>query len=381
MNRMTLEVTFTAVDSLYFRGTRPYAAAAGASIFPPSPGTFAGAVRARLGDALGLDWNAFNRGICRHSRSLPDGLDPAELMGTADDTGLLEFGAPVIRKGGEPLYPMPSVLLRSDRGLVKMELGPAVRTDLGYIRLPVLPEGGSGARPLDNCWLTAAGMQQFLEGGIPDATHIVEKPDLVRHEPRLGIARNQSVGTVIPGMLFQTDHLRLAEDVDFAIRVTLPAAAAELLQEDIANNPLQRFGGEGRMAALTAAVVDPAEALPVPGDSPSLLVLLTDMLPGPGAANTPLPGFQATSVDGVDCWVGATDGIEFYVLSVASGKPRRVGGWDIRNNRPRPVQSYVPAGSCFFVRPVHEPVQLKQLHGRQIGQRTDFGFGTLLCAS
>jgi len=380
MTMTTLEVAFSAVDSLYFRGSRPHASA-GASIFPPPPGTFAGALRTRLGDVLGLDWSAFNRGSCRSRRALPDGLDLASLMGTEDDTGLLEFSAPVVRKDGKPLYPMPAVLLKTDAGVVKLELGSAVRTDLGHVRLPALPEGVRNARPLDGCWLTADGMQQFLNGGVPEQGHIIEKDQLVRHECRLGIARDQARGTVRPGMLYPADHLRLAPDVDFAIRVTLPGAAAELLLDDIRRNPLQRFGGEGRMAGLTASVVDPERLLPEPAANPGLLTLMTDMLPDETGDLLPLPGFRRTTVDGVDCWQGEIDGTGVYVLSVASGKARRIGGWDIRNNCPRPVQSYLPAGSCFYVRPVNGGDSLQELHGRQIGRRTDFGFGTILCAA
>ena len=378
MNMTTLEVVFSAVDSLYFRGSRPHAAAGASaltSVFPPPASTFSGAVRTRLGDALGLDWNALGDGVYHHTGPELDGVDIERLIGTADDTGLLHFGAPLVRKGGEPLYPVPAVLLKAESGLVKMELGNAVHTDLGHVRLPRLPDGIQSAKPLEDCWLSATGMQRFLNGDLPEPEHIVAKNQLVQYEQRLGIGREVSTGTVMSGLLYQTEHLRLEPDVDFTITVTLPELAAKRLLEDISHNPLQRFGGEGRMAELTADTVEQARALPSPGGNPELLTLLTDMLPDGKPDPAPLPGFSATTVEGVACW------IELYLLSVASGKPRRIGGWDIRHNRPRPVQSYIPAGSCFYVRAVNATDQLQQLHGKQIGRQTDFGLGTLLCAA
>lgn len=384
MSQMTLEVAFSAVDSLYFRGSRPHAAAGAsalASEFPPPPSTFSGTLRTRLGDALGLDWSALKEGVYTQSGPVLDGVDLKRLMGSADDTGLLEFGAPVLRKAGQRLFPVPAVVLKNDQGLLRMLVGDAVETDLGYVHLPMLPEGVQNAKPLDDCWLTEKGMQQFLKGEVPGADQLVEKGQVVQYESRLGIGRDARLGTVMSGLLYQTEHVRLAPDVDLVIRVTLPAPAANVLLESITEQPLQRFGGEGRMAELRASVVDETPPLPPAASNTELLMLLTDMLPEHNFSEAPLPGFTPTTLDGVKCWQGEIAGVSLYLLCVASGKPRRFGGWDIRHNRPRPVQSYIPAGSCFYVRPVNPGEDLKPIHGKQIGRRTDFGFGTLVCAA
>jgi CRISPR-associated protein Cmr3 len=170
--------------------------------------------------------------------------------------------------------------------------------------------------------------------------------------------------------------------VEFSIRVTLPRSAAALLQESIRTNPLQRFGGEGRMAALSATTVEQRSVTLAAPAQTSVLMLLTDMLPQHNFKEAPLPGFVPTTLEaGVTCWEGSIEGVSLYLLGVASGKPRRFGGWDIRHNRPRPIQSYIPAGSCFYVQPKGLEDDLRALHGKQIGRRTDFGFGTLLCAA
>jgi len=385
MTTTTLEVVFGAVDSLYFRGSRPHAAAGASALisdFPPQATTFSGSIRTRIGDALGMDWAALRKGVYRQTGPELHDTDLASLMGTADDTGLLEFSAPNVRINGQPLYPVPSVLMRADRELVRMSLGNAVRTDLGFVRLPVLPESVHNAKPIDNCWLTHKGIQQYLNGGVPGADQIIRRDQLVQFESRLGIGRDARLGTVMSGLLYQTEHLRLEPNVEFSICVTLPSSAAALLQESIRTNPLQRFGGEGRMAALSSTTVEQRLiALDAPAQ-PNILMLLTDMLPQSDFKEAPLPGFVPTTLaDGVKCWEGSIEGISLYVLGVASGKPHRFGGWDIRHNRPRPIQSYIPAGSCFYVQLKSSGDDLRALHGKQIGRRTDFGFGTLLCAA
>ena len=385
MTAITLEIAFASVDSLYFRGSRPHAAAGASALtsdFPPPATTFSGSIRTRLGDALGMDWAALRKGVYRQTGPELHDTDLASLMGTADDTGLLEFSAPNVRINGQPLYPVPSVLMKADRGLIKMSLGNAVRTDLGNVRLPVLPEGVHNAKPMDNCWLTHKGMQQYLKGDVPGPDQIVNRDQLVHFESRLGIGRDAHLGTVMSGLLYQTEHLRFEPDVDFTIRVTLPRSAAALLQESIRTNPLQRFGGEGRMAALSATTVEQRSVTLAAPAQPSVLMLLADMLPQNNFKEAPLPGFVPTTLEaGVTCWEGSIEGVSLYRLGVASGKPRRFGGWDIRHNRPRPIQSYIPAGSCFYVQPKGSEDDLRALHGKQIGRRTDFGFGTLLCAA
>ena len=61
MNTKTLR--FIAIDTLFFRESRPFETFGGielASLFPPPPRTVAGAIRSAIGEALGADWPAFH---------------------------------------------------------------------------------------------------------------------------------------------------------------------------------------------------------------------------------------------------------------------------------------------------------------------------------
>lgn len=381
MSTVQLEIFFQAVDTFYFKGSRPHSAAGASSLpsdFPPAASTLSGTVRTRLGDALGVDWKALKDSDGKAVGQEFAGIDVAALIGSAADTGLLEFGEVRLHKAGKRLYPAPAVILKTpENKLVRLQIGDAVQCDLGNVRLPQLPEGMAGAKPLDDCWLTQAGFNTFLQGGLPTMEQVVSQEDLLQYESRLGIGRDVATASVQSGLLYQTEHLRMADDVQFSMVVALPKDAAELLQQHIQQQPLQRFGGEGRMAHLSAKVLSD-KPLTV-NKKPSLLMLLTEMKVDTNFAQQPLPGFTPAQHEGVDVWEGEINNVKLRLHTVVSGKVKRFGGWDIRHNQPREVQSYIPAGSCFYVEPL-EGGDVAALQGAQVGERLDFGYGTLVCA-
>lgn len=381
MNQVQIEIFFQAVDTLYFKGSRPHSAAGASSLpsdFPPSASTLSGAVRTRLGDALQVDWQALRVVDGGKSGQEFAGVDIADLIGSSSDTGLLEFGEVRLYKKGQRLYPMPAVILKTPKNkLVRLAMGDAVQCDLGKVRLPQLPEGMAGSKPLENCWLTEKGFNAFIHGGVPSIEHVVPQNELVEYESRLGIGRDVAKATVESGLLYQTEHLRMADDVQFSITLSLPKEVADLLMKNIEQQPLQRFGGEGRLAHLSAQKVQPNTLKT--SSKLNLLMLLTDMQANTDFATQPLPGFSPAKHDGIDVWEGEINKVKLRLHMVVSGKVKRFGGWDIRNNKPRKVQSYVPAGSCFYVEPLTQ-ADIVSLNGIQMGQRLDFGYGTLVCA-
>lgn len=380
MSKVTLEVSFAPIDTLYFRGSRPHSAAGASALpsdFPAPVATIVGTVRTRLGDALGVDWREWQTNL---SEKPAAHAAIAELIGSAEDTGLLEFSAPTLVREGVRLFRTPAVLLRSENALVRLQPGEPVRCDLGHVRLPSLPAGVVAARPLENTWLTMQGMKTFMAGQLPDRNDVVSLGDLVEYESRLGIGRNVRLATIESGLLYQTEHLRLAPGVVFSVQVRLPEQAASELMDSIKVNPLQRFGGEGRMVELSARIADSPVDLPVPAHI-GLLVLLTDMLPSENPTPALLPGFVRVNHHGIDCWQGELNGIAVRIVAVVAGKALARGGWDMQRNAPKPVQTFIPAGSCFFVEPVESGASLAPLHGLSVGRNTFAGAGTLACAT
>src|SRR5690554_6339646 len=232
MSEVQVEVFFSAVDSLYFRGSRPHSAAGASTLsseFPPSVSTLSGTLRTRLGDALNVRWHEITELSGKASSSQEyAGINLAELIGSSQDTGMLGFSEPRLYKNAQRLYPVPAVLLQDSTGkIVRMELGNTVKCDLGNVRLPKLPKGVVHAKPIENSWLTEAGLKLFIQGQLPKEEHIVKAADVLSYESRLGIGRDVSLATVKPGLLYQTEHVRLEDDVEFSIVITLPEAVAQ----------------------------------------------------------------------------------------------------------------------------------------------------------
>jgi len=382
MGKVQVEVFFSAIDSLYFRGSRPHSAAGASQLpsdFPAPISTLVGCIRTRLGDALGFDWaKPAERRTQVSDNQAVENRNLAQLIGGPEDTGQLRFGMAGLYKGGQRLYPVPAVLLQTDTGqLVRLELGDAVVCDLGHVRLAQLPQNVMNAKPIENGWLTESGLQRFLNGNLPKASQLVNQEDIFHNESRLGIGRDAALATVKSGLLYQTEHLRLADDVEFSITVELPDWVLETFLTSLRKKPLQRLGGEGRMAYLRAST----DVFPVAFNrvtSPSLLLLLSDLLVDSTFSRQPIAELHPVRHEGIDCWDGTLNGVKLRLLSVVSAKARRTGGWDMRNNRPREVQSYLPAGSCFFVQTIGDD-SLTKLNGHQIGRCTDYGLGTLVC--
>jgi CRISPR-associated protein Cmr3 len=295
-------------------------------------------------------------------------------MGGADSLGPLTFAGPFLVKKDKRLYPVPLALLHAkvlkqasmvDRLTSLMPSSVVTTTDLGTVRLPKMRNPLAGAKPLDGAWMTAKGYTAFLEGDLPDYGEVIRPAQLYGGEERLGIGRNQATRTTGDGLLYQTNHVRPMDDVGVGIVVRGLDSSA------VANQGITRLGAEGRLASWK---YEPGPDLPtvkIKGKQ-VVLVLLTHALFTQGW----LPdGFhKQTLVNGQTVWDGELHGVRLRLISSVLGKPVREGGWDLVNRAPRPVDSLVPAGSCYYCE-VTGGSDANNLHGKQIGQDTPYGRG------
>lgn len=403
MSQRTLDLTINPVDSWFFRDARPHDATGAsrlASQFPPPAATLAGALRSRIGDLLGIDWHAFNRGDV--TLTLADQPVSAEaLLGRGEQTGQLRFSGPYLLWQGQRLYPAPALLLRSDNNaLICLAPGEPVCCDLSQtdaqgqwaqVRLPALPEGASVAKPLEGYWLTEPALQQLLtQGKITQSEGLISPEQLFSLEPRLGIARNNATRAVQEGLLYQTEHLRLQPEVAIHYAITLPTSLAGPLQQALTDNSILRLGGEGRMAAVSVTEREQSGLPQLAHDHSStarqaggvLLTLLTPAYLPECSAMVPLPGFQSViDEQGQQSWHGQINGVELHLISAAIGKVQRQGGWDLKKRAPKDLVSLTPAGSCWFfqVPTGHDLAEtLSRLQQPLIGAQTTLGMGQLL---
>ncbi len=363
-----LQWRFTALDTLFFKESRPMDAIGGAqlqSVFPPPARTLIGAIRTSIGQAHEVDWHAYARDKQAPLRAI---------IGTPESLGPLSFAGPFLLKGTERLFPVPLALLQAPapdkpEGVAFTRLAPSeavTQCDLGKLRLPKKCDVLAGAKPMEYALITAAGLQAFLKGGIPDAATICSSDALYDSEERLGIGRDNSKRTAEDGLLYQTNHVRPRHDVSIGIVVT------GLDTHNIPKTGTTRLGAEGRLASWHREAVRPLPTAKSTGNR-VMLMLLTHARFSAGWLPDGLE--KVTLSTGQTVWDGVIGGVKLRLISAVVGKPLREGGWDMVNGMPRPMESLVPAGSCYFFEKIDGDAG--KLHGLQIGLDTGHGRGEI----
>lgn len=353
------------VDTLFFRDGTPFSAGSApqddvGSLFPPSPASLAGAVRAAL--ALCNGWS----GRGRWSEEIGDVLGDGPR-----DPGSLSLEGPFLLRGGQPLFQMPRHVLGSvgDEGWKPCGLlrpGTEVTCDLGdAARLPVATGVGreiEGLKPGDGRWLTSAGMEAVLRGQLPPRTDVVSNDALWREEQRIGLERERSTRTAKEGKLYSTRHVRLMPDVSLGMRVagvpehwTLPFGR------------LVSLGGESRLAECHRWEADSALDLPLSALDVRKRMAVIALSPL-DLEEAIYPGqWLAKPLDNV------------RIISACLNRPQRIGGWDSLARRPLPLRSVLPPGSVLFCE-ADEPRRFAEAvtvgDGRsRTGARQRWGFG------
>lgn len=357
---------FTALDTLFFKESRPMEAVGGAqlqSVFPPPAATLIGAIRTAIGESQQVDWKAYAN----------DDHHPLKaLMGSADSLGPLSFTGPFLMQKRERLFPVPLALLHAKNNGVDQftRLTPSTDItvcDLGAVRLPQKRDPLAGAKPLEKAFITAKGLTAVLSGGLPEDKAIVHSRGLYHSEERLGIGRDHAKRTTIDSLLYQTNHVRPMQDVSIGM-VVKGLNCAGLPQQGTC-----RLGAEGRMAAWQCEAVHTLPPVKINSKN-IMLVLLT---PARFTQGWLPDGFtQVITAEQQTVWEGDIHGVTLRLISSVTGKPMREGGWDLVNRSPRTMRSLVPAGSCYFCEVVGG-ADASTLHGQQIGQDTEYGRGEM----
>ncbi len=357
-------VSLDPVDTLFFRDGTPFSADSSpqdgvTSVFPPHPGSLTGAIRAAL--ALCNGWNGRGLWPEEHNGVLGDG---------PDDLGMLSFDGPFLLRCGQPLFRAPRHLLGSINHdgwtpRVLLRPGSAAACDLGdAVRLPVPPT--SDQRPDlktgDDWWLTRTDMADVLRGEIPSGTGIVSRHELWSNEPRIGLARDRNTRTAQEGMLYSTQHVRLAQGVSLGAQIAgLP---------DDWTHPFGRIvplGGEGRFAECQEWNADVTLDMPLQEiESHGRVTII---------ALTPLDIEEAVYLGKHPLDVTG----DVRIVSACLDRPQRIGGWDSHAHRPLPLRSVLPPGSVLFCE-TREPgrfVDAISSNDRlvRVGSRRQHGFG------
>lgn len=393
-------LSFDAVDTLFFRESRPMEAQGELkSVFPPPVRTLAGAIRHLIGEINAVNWQAFEYIVGARAevnnlaeQEIKVAKAVKEIIGY-ENLGQLKFKGAWLAWKGQRLYPAPLVLMQKDKNYSRLQLSDkALQCDLGEkVRLPELADNSpQSSKPLNNAWLTFSGLSVVLAGGIPDNKQVKTAKDLFERESRLGIARDNQSKAVKDGLLYQTEHIRPKADLS----VQLDTAG---LPNNFPNSTIIRLGGEGRSSGLT--ISEPSQ-IPFPSLPPKdkavqglLLFLLTPLKFKQNPNDwQPLPEFEKAESfinNNKGCkvqqtvWKGKIKDVELILHSAITGKVKREGGWDMAKHAPRAVESLIPEGSVFFCTLEKDNnaeninAAIEKLHDIQMGEMQEYGFGHL----
>lgn len=365
-------VRFSAVDTLFFRDGTPFASdgtsqADVGGMFPPSPESVVGAVRAALARYNG--WNG-------QDRRWPADLNPV-LGNGPEDLGSLSFEAPFLLQDDVPLIPVPRHVVghsEGDRWHPRALLGPGspVTCDLGDgVRLPQIVKNPWNIKPEElkaasGWWLKLNALGEVLRGGLPPEEALVAQKDLWRVERRIGLERDANRRSAQEGRLYSARFVRLLRGVAIGARVAGWPAGWSL-----PSGSLVPFGGEGRLAACEPWEAKSLDGLDMPVAeafaSGRLMVIALTPLVLDGAAcrgEAPIPGLG-----------------DARLVSACLDRPLRIGGWNSLERSPSPVRSVLPAGSVLFCETspasVLDAIARRGVGLPRIGERTAYGYGVV----
>lgn len=377
------EWLFEPLDTLFFRdGLSIDAGETGyvESIFPPHPQTMQGVVRSAVLLSHCKDPKTFGSGKCDTCGAkkclLPDAIgSPKE----GDYRNLDLFGPYLIVKKEndkyERYYTAPLDLMREKEGGKRLfSLRPSdkpVACDLGDVRLPAKPQKSDYKAPdVAGGWIREDALKQYLQKGtIPVRGKLLAENEFYEKEPKVGIEREYDTHKVKTGNLYSIVPLRFKKDIEIGLRVG--GIDKTLEPKGFAS----KIGGEGRVCKLEIKDYDkPPDKFQLKEGNRIKLLLLQ-----PADFNSSwLPNnFNKTTCNGTTCWEGSIDGISgatFRLISACIGRQQKIGGWDVVKKAVKPMKSYVPAGSVYFLEVINNTVSEIPAEGK-IGNNTAIGLG------
>jgi len=353
---------FHALDTLFFRDGTPFNAGEGGQSgvtgrFPPYMTTLQGAVRTAL--AYGQGWR-------------PEEPDkwPQEL-GDHENLGELKLNGPYLCRDGEVLFPAPLLLMQKKETektrFTRLVPGEEVLCDMGKMRLPEPKEYLWGAKVMYGEWLTKEGIERVLAGGIPEKKQVIEQEDLWQNETRVGLERGEDSRMALQGKLYSCVHIRPESNISIAVLVS--GVPEDWHDKGARVIPL---GGEARLARVD--IKDSICFVPKP---PTLQVKEGFVR---YTATLITPGCYSNTKEVIRNGPPELPG---KCVSACVSKVEQMGGWDIKNRIPRPLQAVIPPGSTWFLTAEEsEKEKILSLHGQCIGEtiadKTNYGFGQIV---
>jgi len=326
-------------DVWLFRDGRPFSAGEGhvaRSLFPPTPLTVQGALRALILGHSDVGWADFRDQRTRDAQAVAEQIGRPPQRGDAGTLGHFGMAGPFLARREDDTFvrytSLPNNVMRDKDALAYVQLlptrGVSFSANWPAEMAPLWPPKEADLEePQGDLWLSERDLRSYLKGG---SVAPLLGDDLFTSEPRFGIALDYSTRRPREAMLYRAEFVRPRQHVGLLVRldgVDVPADSGML-----------QLGGEARAAryhVLPDAQVDANTDRAEPAQHLKLAFLTPAYFSG---------GWQPTDGD----WSPFFDGASAQLVAAAVGRPHPIGGWDVARRRPKPMCSYVPAGSVYF---------------------------------
>jgi len=177
-----------------------------------------------------------------------------------------------------------------------------------------------------NGFLKKSQFNKYLQGNT--GLSILDYDKVVKEEPKIGIGLNRKTKNVQDGRLYRVGFNRYK---DLSIVVDFEGL-------EIENSGILKLGGEGKIATFQKIKDIKLPSINSINSNIFKLVLLTPAI----FKNGWYPDFLNEQFE------GEFEGIKLKLIAAAIDKPQYIGGWDIQNNKPKPMFKVVPAGSVYY---------------------------------
>jgi CRISPR-associated protein Cmr3 len=309
------------LDTLFFRAGKPFTAGEDTYaeiVFPPYPSVLYGAIRSFAIAQRGKLSALYNGGY-------PD-------IGTDKTKGTLSIKGPFVVKEGIICLPAPLDSVKTEDGLRSLELSKDNAISVSDYPMPYILKYREDKKvePPDGLFIDAISFKDYLKGKRKRFNPV---KDIYMIEPKISIKRERR--TTEEGFLCRIPFIRMETDTSLVCEIN---GISEL-----ANEGILKLGGEGKGARFEEIIDDPLKSIKeLKLDFSNKLFKL--YLATPAIFNK---GWLPHWID-EDTLEGEFGGIKLKLLTAAIGKPVPIGGWDMANNRPKPMRKAVPAGSVYY---------------------------------
>lgn len=372
---------FRPFDTVFFSSGRPFSMGVDSwteGIFPPNPSTIAGALRSYLILSRGTVSDFYNRGYDDVGRITVDEKGEKHFSpGTMRIKGPLVFN----EKFKIALFPIPLDLVVTKEKQKRQFKDSHHRSlyTLEFLKKPdfvVYPDDKPshilwwrGKEQVENVqgFISDIGMESYLNGEI-EIGEFLERGEVFVFENKIGIARDRIANVTREGHLYRIPMMRLNNEIGFLVEVTnlsmddgkgvsclgAERKVAQLKQVDVSNNLFRTNKGNFSLNNGLFKIYLSTPAIFEKGWIPNWL--------------------DENTLE------GEKNGLRLRLEACVVGKPIKVGGWDLANEKPKPVFRAVPAGSVYYFRVINGKIEpdlvLRTFHFNTISDvLSEEGFG------